>query len=234
MSVENISILVKQFSNYIQHDCRGAEIFTYGIACTGLLTAFYKVRPFSRFTKPNDVPKHFFTKKVLLEGTVKNVEFDGVSYLLVDHKPLIPLPRLNSNYLPVKIAGVNVTSNGINWLQTIIKGQKITFIPISTDSKFLTCIVNVLENNKEPLSAGKELVKIGFGTVEELPSSSAADKNVKVYVKSLKLAQKWAERQRNGIWQKKNPLTLTWKLRNILEQKLRARLPVILVKYFNI
>lgn len=33
--------------------------------------------------------------------------------LMVDHKSLIPLPRLNSStYLPVKIAGVNVMANG--------------------------------------------------------------------------------------------------------------------------
>lgn len=59
------------------------------------------------------MPKHFFTKKVSLEGTVKNVEAAEEPYLLVDHKPLVPLPRLGTpKYLPVKIAGVNVTGNG--------------------------------------------------------------------------------------------------------------------------
>lgn len=33
--------------------------------------------------------------------------------LMVDHKPLIPLPRLSSSkYLPIKIAGVDVRANG--------------------------------------------------------------------------------------------------------------------------
>ena len=33
--------------------------------------------------------------------------------LMVDHKPLIPLPRLSSpKYLPIKIAGVDVRANG--------------------------------------------------------------------------------------------------------------------------
>jgi hypothetical protein len=60
------------------------------------------------------VPKHFFTNKVLLDGTVKNVEFDKVAYLLVDHKPIISLPLLNSSkYLPVKVAGVNINSYGL-------------------------------------------------------------------------------------------------------------------------
>ena len=62
------------------------------------------------------MPKHFFTKKVVLEGKVKNVEPAEQIYLLVDHKPLVPIPRLGtSKYLPVKIAGVNVTGNGITY-----------------------------------------------------------------------------------------------------------------------
>lgn len=32
---------------------------------------------------------------------------------MVDHKPLIPLPRLsNPKYLPIKIAGLDITVNG--------------------------------------------------------------------------------------------------------------------------
>lgn len=69
---------------------------------------------FARFTSPSDVPRHFFKKKVLLEGVVKNVEPAEQPYLLVDHKPLVPLPRLGTpKYLPVKIAGVNITGNGM-------------------------------------------------------------------------------------------------------------------------
>lgn len=59
------------------------------------------------------MPKHFFKKKILLEGTVKNIEPAEQPYLLVEHKPLVPLPRLGSpKYLPMKIAGVNVAGNG--------------------------------------------------------------------------------------------------------------------------
>lgn len=69
---------------------------------------------FAKFTVPTQVPKRFFEKKILLEGRVKNIEAAEQPYILVDHKPLIPLPRLGSpKYLPVKISGVNVTGNGL-------------------------------------------------------------------------------------------------------------------------
>lgn len=59
------------------------------------------------------MPKHFFKKKVLLDGTVKNIEPADQPLILVDHIPPLPLPRLGRpKYLPIKIAGVNVTGNG--------------------------------------------------------------------------------------------------------------------------
>ena len=61
------------------------------------------------------MPKSFIKKKVNLEGVVKDIEVSEHPYLLVDHKPLIGLPRFGKpKYLPVKVAGINITSNGKN------------------------------------------------------------------------------------------------------------------------
>jgi len=166
---------------------------------------------------------------------VENIEPGVQPYLLVDHKPLVPLPRLGApKYLPVKISGVNVTGNGLSWLQAVIKGQKIKFLPVTKDDKFLTCIVMVPQKDKEPLFVGKELLKVGFATVEEVKSIIPVDKELKVYQKSLQLAQKWAERNRNGIWQFKYPPTIVWKIRNSIDNKLRSTLPDSLARYLNI
>lgn len=95
--------------------------------------------------------------------------------LMVDHKPLIPLPRLsNSKYLPIKIAGLDITVNGkqilnywlkdlqilvililfyntilflgISWLQTIVNRKDINFIPLATEKNYVTCIVSMQQN----------------------------------------------------------------------------------------
>ncbi|OXU25999.1 hypothetical protein TSAR_009177 [Trichomalopsis sarcophagae] len=214
MEDDKPSNLFDKFASFMEHDTRGEE--------------------FARFTSPSDVPRRFFKKKVLLEGVVKNVEPAEQPYLLVDHKPLVPLPRLGTpKYLPVKIAGVNVTGNGLSWLQAVVKGQKITLLPITVENQFLTCIVMVPQKDKETFSVGKELVKVGFGTVQEIPVS-LEDKELKGYQRSLQLAQKWAERKRNGIWQFKYSPTLLWKLRNNLDNKLKSTLPVSLARYLNI
>jgi hypothetical protein len=43
---------------------------------------------------------------------------------------------------------INIFNLGFSWLYTIAKGQKIKFLPISRDNKFLTCIVMIPEKNK--------------------------------------------------------------------------------------
>ncbi|KAL7298854.1 hypothetical protein TKK_0008592 [Trichogramma kaykai] len=231
---EGVNIL-ESFSDFMERDTRGEEILTYGIAGIALLTAMYKIRPFAKFKKPSDVPKHFFTKKVQLEGTVKNIEPSMEPYLLVDHKPLVPLPRLGPpKYLPVKIAGVNVQGNGLSWLQAVVKDKKIKFIPVKKDNQFLTCIVIVPQNNKEPISVGKELLRVGFGTVEDLKGVTSKDHDILNYLKTLKSAQKWAEKQRNGIWFYKYPPTFYWKLKINIDNKLKSLIPVSVANYFNL
>ncbi|KAJ8673703.1 hypothetical protein QAD02_004965 [Eretmocerus hayati] len=235
MEEEKTPDILERFSAFMERDTRGEEILTYGLAGIGLLTALYKIRPFAKFTKPSQVPKHFFKKKVVLEGVVHNVEPGEQPYLLVDHKPLVPIPRLgNPKFLPVKVAGVNVTGSGISWLQTVVKGQKITFLPIHKDDKFLACIVMVPQKEKDPICVGKELVRVGFGTVSELHNVSTEDKELKLYEKSLLLAQKWAEKRRNGIWFYKYSPTIFWRVRNSIDNKLKNTLPVFMVKYLNI
>ncbi|XP_014205880.1 uncharacterized protein LOC106637574 isoform X2 [Copidosoma floridanum] len=227
--------IFEDISAFMERDSRGVEMLTYGIAGIGLITALYKIRPFAKFTRPSQVPRNFFKNKVLLEGKVKNIEPAPQPHLLVDHKPLVPILRLGTpKYLPVKISGVNVTGNGLSWLQAVVKGQNIKFLPVARDDKFLTCIVMVPQKDKESISVGKELLKVGFATVEKEKYIIPTDKEVKSYQKSLQLAQKWAERNRNGIWQFKYPPSVLWKIRKSLDDKLRSMLPDSLLRYFNI
>lgn len=35
---------------------------------------------------------------------------------------------------------------GISWLQTIVSGKEITFIPLATEKDYVTCIVSIERN----------------------------------------------------------------------------------------
>lgn len=60
---------------------------------------------------------------------------------MVNHKPLVSILGSNSASLPVKVFGVNVTGHGISWLQAIVAGHEIKFIPIAKKQNYVECEV---------------------------------------------------------------------------------------------
>ncbi|XP_015110765.1 uncharacterized protein LOC107036981 [Diachasma alloeum] len=215
--------VVDDVVTFLEKDSRGLQIFTYGVTGIGLMTALYRIRPLAKFSNPMRVPAHFIKKQTVLRGTAARIEPGTTSLILVDHKPLVPLPRLGKpRYLPVKIAGVDVNSHGVSWLSTVVQGNAVEFIPVRKTKDFLDCTVKIPQKDQELLDVGKELVKLGFGTVGEL-SSIPEDKVLKSYKKALVSAQNWAKSKRNGQWHFLIPPTLSWRLRNLLEAKLHPR-----------
>lgn len=81
---------------------------------------------------------------------------------------------------------------------------------------------------------GRELAKLGFATIQEFQPLTKVDKEIKSYKTSLKSAQKWSQRKRNGIWQSIYPPTLMWKLKMKLDSKLNSILPVYISRYLNL
>lgn len=211
------------------------KLITYGIASAGLFAALYKIRPFARFRKPSDVPLHFLQTRVPLQGTVRRVEPSSARVLLmVDHQPLLPFPHFNGRaYLPVKIGGVDITGNGVSWLQTVLNGKPVTFVPIVKEREYLECVVTMSQKDQNSLEVGEELVKLGLATVHE-PWVKLKDKQVLAYKKSLADAQKWAVRRRNGYWHFVKQPTVLWKAQMFMIDKMKSLLPAIVVRRLDL
>lgn len=62
---------------------------------------------------------------------------------MIQHKPLVQIPGINSSaqQLPVKISGVNVYGHGISWLQAIVAGNEVKFIPVLKEKDYVQCEV---------------------------------------------------------------------------------------------
>lgn len=71
---------------------------------------------------------------------VERIDPNG-ALLMIKHKPLVPLPGLSDGELPVKISGVKVSGLGLNWLQAIVAGNEVKFIPIAKAQNFVQCKV---------------------------------------------------------------------------------------------
>ncbi|KAL0122289.1 hypothetical protein PUN28_007197 [Cardiocondyla obscurior] len=219
---------------FMEDEMGSGKLITYGIASAGLLAALYKIRPFAKFTKPSDIPLHFLQSRVPLQGTVQRVEPSSTRVLLiVDHQPLVPLPHFNKACLPVKIGGVDITGNGVSWLQTVLSGKVVTFLPIIREREYLECVVTLTEKNLGSLEIGEELVKLGLATVHE-PWVKLKDKQVLAYKSSLANAQKWAIRRRNGYWHFVKQPTILWKVQMFMIDKMKALLPNIVVRRLDL
>lgn len=70
-----------------------------------LIYAFYRKRPFKRFTSASDIPKHFITERVVQRGVVSKIQPTENSgpVLMVKHQPPVSLPFGSGKLLPVKV-----------------------------------------------------------------------------------------------------------------------------------
>lgn len=235
MALEKKPTIMERLIIFNETDIKTVKVISYGIASISLVVALYRIRPFAKFRKPSSIPSHFIQKRVQLRGTVKRIDPSYGTVLMVDHKPLIPLPRLSSSkYLPIKIAGLDITGNGISWLQTIVGQKEITFIPLAKRKEYLNCIV-LLQHNQEQLKIGEELVKVGFALINESSLKPISkDKDILHYQKCLLNAQKWARYKRNGYWHFAIYPSIFWKMQQNLAKKVKSILPTFVTKQLNI
>lgn len=237
MARKDAPSILERLQILMEDEMGPGRLITYGIASAGLFAALYKIRPFAKFTKPSDVPLHFLQSRVPLQGTVRRVEASSTRVLLmVDHRPLLPFPLFNSEtYLPVKIGGVNITGNGVSWLQIVLNGKLVTFVPMVKEKEYLECVVAMPQKkgHQDSLEIGEELVKLGLATVHE-PWIKLKDKHALAYQKSLANAQKWAVRRRNGYWHFVKQPTVLWKAQMFIIDKTKSLLPTYIVKRLDL
>lgn len=200
--MEEVKSLFNRFTNLVDRDITGVHIGCYSVALIGLTIAVRKVRPFSKFKRPKDIPHHFITEKRELTGLVKRIDPNG-ALLMVEHKPLVNIPLVPSGQLPVKISGVNVTGLGLNWLQAIVAGHEIKFVPIAKDKDFVQCQVLMVSNTKHKkpqfFNVGENLVKIGFGQPESIQQPLTEDPAFLNYYRRLQAAEQYALRKKLGF-----------------------------------
>ncbi|XP_072749391.1 protein C3orf33 [Anoplolepis gracilipes] len=234
MTHEKAPTIFERFQSFMEDEMGPGKLITYGIASAGLFVALYKIKPFAKFKEPSDVPSHFLQSRIPLKGTVMRVEPSHGALLMVNHQPLLPFFNFNNkNYLPVKISGVNITGNGISWLQYVVSGKYITFIPVVKEKKYLECIITMSQKDQDSLKIGEELIKLGLGTIHE-PWIKIKDKHISAYEKSLVSAQKWAIRRRNGYWHFIKQPTVLWKMQMFLIDRMKTLLPTYIVRWLDL
>lgn len=201
---DDLKELFNKYCEWQSHNNRGTQIGIYSIAFIGLSVALRRVRPFKKFTKPDDVPNSYIRNRREITGEVCRIEPNG-AVLMVKHSPIIKVPFVHKHNedLPVKIANVNINSLGINWLQSIVSGNQVTFVPLSKYSKYLLCEVNLTQKlpkqkKEQTINLGESLCSIGFGKYENRPIK-VNDIMHKIYIDRLMYAEELYVKREMGI-----------------------------------
>lgn len=184
----------------MEKNIRGVQYGVYSAALVGLAIALRSVRPFKKFSCPQDIPIGFVERHMRFNGRVLRLEppiGSTPALLQIDHNPIISLNwiRPRSPTLPIHISSVDISPNGLSWLQHIVVGSKVKFTVLKTNPHSASCIVIQEKDN-----VGLELISLGFASVSELDFTLEKDPLYVKYYQQLLSAENRAEKKGSGMW----------------------------------
>ena len=188
--------LFNRITTLLDQNIRGVELGIYSLAFGGLFIALRSVRPFKKFTDPQQIPSSFFKKHIKLSGKVLGIDYSPRPRLVVDHFPILGsgLRKVGTG-LNIKLEGISISANGISWLQTVVVGQNVDFTLLEVQPGCVACIV---EHKKKNIA--NTLVALGFASVDTFNTPLENDILYKKYYQSLLKDENRAERNGNGMW----------------------------------
>lgn len=186
---------LRSATELLEQNIVGVKLGIYGIGFLGLGIALRSVRPFKKFTSPRDIPKSFIDSHLKLNGKVLGIEYFPKPLLVIDHQPILLSSFRKAKGLVVDIEGVNISSNGISWLKTIVVGANVDFTLLHKQPDYVSCLVYHKKRN-----IGKHLVSLGFASVTPYNFSLEDFKEYTKYYKSLLSEEDMAEKKGAGLW----------------------------------
>uniref|UniRef100_A0A182W3J9 TNase-like domain-containing protein n=1 Tax=Anopheles minimus TaxID=112268 RepID=A0A182W3J9_9DIPT len=200
----------KQFSNFMRKDTIGVELVSYSVSGMLLILAYRKIRPFTIFGKSSDIPHHFIREQIKQSGRVIKIEPSQQfgPLLVVQHRPPAKIFFWSNKTIPIKINGIDINANGYSWLQSVVDGKHVTFVPMKqwSNEMHAECRVYLTESKKH-IDIGEALLNLGFAKLSvTVPKSIQNRKDVHAvalyqYYRTLDKAERYAKDRRNGMWQ---------------------------------
>ncbi|XP_053674058.1 uncharacterized protein LOC128724354 [Anopheles nili] len=203
-----------EFSNFMRKDTKGVEIVSYSVSGILLLVAYRKIRPITIFGRASDIPSHFIRDQIKQYGWVNKIE-PSQQYgplLVVQHRPPAKILFWSKKTIPIKINGIDINANGYSWLQSIVAGKEICFVPMVANAHHDHAECRVfLTGSKSNIDIGEALLSLGFAKLTiAVPKpirnrTDAHGAQLYHYYRLLAKAERYAKDRRNGLWQSSLP-----------------------------
>ncbi|XP_063162600.1 protein C3orf33 homolog [Candoia aspera] len=177
-----------------------------GMAIAGVILLAKSIKLTTKFTNALEIPPEFIEKNVKLRGQLHRISEQGLE---IEHVP-ITLPIVSSlqkrwhssGLLLVRLAGVELTPDGIIWLKEEIKpSQMIWFQLLGRKNSALDCFVIVNKGRFSSICLNEEILQRGLGKTVRIEGLAHESQIYWKLHKRLLQAELKAVKKKKGIWE---------------------------------
>ncbi|KAK7152306.1 hypothetical protein R3I94_008589 [Phoxinus phoxinus] len=179
-----------------------------GIA--GFLIIARSIRLITKFGSATDIPARFIERNISIRGRLRNITENGLE---VEHLPIyVPLlsrlltkPGQSVPLLDVRLAGVEMTSEGHAWIaQQLEPAETLWLRLIARQNQSLHCLVSVNRGSLFNTCVNEEVLRLGLARTSPLVGLDPHSRASWSLYKRLMRAERKAEKKGKGLWKEES------------------------------
>ncbi|XP_077050728.1 protein C3orf33 homolog isoform X2 [Siphateles boraxobius] len=164
----------------------------------------------TKFGSATDIPARFIERNISIRGRLRNITENGLE---VEHLPIyVPLlsrlltkPGQSGPVLDVRLAGVEMTSEGHDWIAQQLKPAETLWLRlISRQNQTLHCLVSVNRGSLLNTCVNEELLRLGLARTSPLLGLDPQSRISWSLYKRLMRAESKAEKKGKGLWKEES------------------------------
>ncbi|XP_076850854.1 protein C3orf33 homolog isoform X2 [Brachyhypopomus gauderio] len=196
---------IREASTFVDDNLSLIRNISTVLAVAGVITIARSIKLMTRFGSPSEIPVQFIEKTISIRGKVRRVTERGlevghvpvyvplVSHLLTNRQPVSPLD--------VRLAGVELTPQGHDWLaQRLRVGEIVWLRLIGRQGESLHCLVSVSRGVLFNTCVNEEVLRLGLGRTAPLHGLDPHSRLCWKLHRRLLRSERKAERQGEGLW----------------------------------
>ncbi|XP_055030361.2 protein C3orf33 homolog isoform X1 [Misgurnus anguillicaudatus] len=206
-SSQNIIAVISQFAD---DNLTFVRNISTCLGLAGLLIIARSIRLITKFGYASDIPAWFIERNISIRGKVRNITETG---LKVEHQPIyVPLlspllakPGQCMTLLNVRLAGVELTSEGQKWISQQLKPSETVWLRlIARQNETLHCLVSVNRGSFFNTCVNEELLKDGLARTSPLVGLDPQSRIYWKLYKRLMRVESRAEKKGKGLWKEES------------------------------
>ncbi|XP_028275893.1 protein C3orf33 homolog [Parambassis ranga] len=200
----NVVSLISQFAD---DNLTLVRNISTGLAIAGVIVIARSIKLITKFQAAHEIPARFIERNVSLRGRVHSVTESGLE---VEHVPiylpvLTPLlskrTDVSMSPLLVHLAGVELTPEGVTWLQkNLAPAQTVWLKLITREDDILHCLVSQSKGSLWSCCMNEELLRLGLARTAPMAGVLPDSRLYWHLHRRLHRAELKAERKGRGLW----------------------------------